>query len=73
MEQDAGLHFLLQVDTQLSDRELIARLEQAGIRIHALSSYYHDRSEDLHCLVVNYSGLKEEALEEALVTASDVM
>ena len=73
LEQDAGLHFLLQVDTQLSDRELIARLEQAGIRIHALSSYYHDRSEDLHCLVVNYSGLKEEALEEALVTASDVM
>ena len=73
LEQDAGLHFLLQVDTQLSDRELIARLEQAGIRIHALSSYYHDRSEDLHCLVVNYSGLKEEALEEALATASDVM
>ena len=65
-EQDAGLHFLLKVDTQLSDRALTDRLEALGIRVRALSSYYHDRSEDLHCLVVNYSGLKEERLSAAL-------
>ena len=31
LEQDAGLHFLLRVDTPLSDGELTARLAQAGI------------------------------------------
>ena len=73
LEQNAGLHFLLKVDTSLSDRELTERLASAGIRIRALSSYYHDKAENLHCLVVNYSGLKEEALEQALASASDVM
>ncbi len=66
-EQDAGLHFLLQVDTDLSDGELTARLENAGIRVKALSSYFHqDPAAHQHRLVVNYSGLKEEALEQAL-------
>ena len=73
LEQNAGLHFLLRVDTPLSDRELTEKLAAAGIRIRALSSYYHDKAEDLHCLVVNYSGLKEEALEEALASASEIM
>ena len=66
LEQDAGLHFLLRVDTQLTDRELIRRLEEKGIYVHALSDYYHENRRDLHCLVVNYSGLKEENLEAAL-------
>lgn len=67
LEQDAGLHFLLQVDTQWSDDRLTRWLLEQGIRIQALSSFYHDRPPgDLHCLVVNYSGLEEARLEEAL-------
>ena len=66
LEQDAGLHFLLKVNTQLPDRQLTEALERAGIRIRALSEYYHDSRGDLHCLVVNYSGIKEEELSRAL-------
>ena len=66
LEQDAGLHFLLKVNTQLPDRQLTQALEQAGIRIRALSEYYHDSRRELHCLVVNYSGIKEEDLSRAL-------
>ena len=74
LEQDAGLHFLLKVDTELSDRALTEKLEAAGIRIRALSSYYHPQTDaDSHCLVVNYAGLKEEALEQALDALKDVM
>ena len=66
-ELDAGLHFLLRVDTELTDEALTAFLAGAGIRARTLSSYYHQESrEDSRCLVVNYSGLREEALEEAL-------
>ena len=65
-EQDAGLHFLLNVATSLSDQSLTEKLAALGIRVRALSSYYHDQSEDLHCLVINYSGLKEERLAAAL-------
>ena len=67
-EEDAGLHFLLKVDTKLSDEELTAHCARAGIRIRCLSSYYRLEvpEEDRHCLVVNYSGLREEELEQIL-------
>ena len=67
-ELDAGLHFLLRVDTDLSDRELVELLERSGVRIHALSEYYHGPvpEEVKHHLVVNYSGIREELLEELL-------
>ena len=58
-EQDAGLHFLLQVKTDLTDRELTAALDRAGIRIRALSEYYHDSQIDRHCLVVKTPASKK--------------
>ena len=67
LEQDAGLHFLLRVDTAWSDRQLTAYLLEQGIRIQALSSFYHASNPgELHCLVVNYSGLEDTQLEQAL-------
>lgn len=66
LEEDAGLHFLLKVETSRSDRELTEALASAGIRIRALSEYYHGSVEDLHCLVVNYAGIREDVLERAL-------
>ena len=66
LELDAGLHFLLQVDTTRTDRELTELLAQAGIPIQALSEYYHESHHDRHQLVVNYAGLKEEIVEKAL-------
>ena len=66
LEQNAGLHFLVKLDTQLSDREIVRQLEGLGIRVRALSSYYHGVCPDSagHCLVVNYSGLTDEQLTQ---------
>ena len=67
LELDAGLHFLVRVDTALSDEVLTQKLREAGIRVRTLSSYYHDGlHRDSHCLVVNYSALREEVLEERI-------
>ena len=66
LEQDAGLHFLVRVDTERSDRALTEQLAGLGIRVKALSEYYHDAPGDRHCLVVNYSCLQEDRLEQAL-------
>ena len=73
LEQDAGLHFLLQVKTPLTDRQLTEALAGAGIRIRALSEYYHDSRQDLHSLVVNYSGIREEDLQRALEALAKIM
>ena len=66
LEQDAGLHFLLKIDTRLTDRELKDRLSRKGIRVRALSDYYAEARQDYHCLVVDYAGLKEETLAHIL-------
>ena len=68
LEQDAGLHFLLRVETDLSDRELAQLCARAGVRVLCLSDYYEGAVPRWArgCLVVNYSGLNEEALPAAL-------
>ena len=60
-EADAGLHFLLRVDTRLEDGQLVAFCEEKGLRVRSLGSYYHDAVPEnaRHTLVINYSGLRE--------------
>ena len=72
-EEHAGLHFIVKVDTELTDVQLVQRCAAAGIKIHPLSHYYHGPipEESRRCLVVNYAPLREEqidALEELLKT-----
>lgn len=63
-EKDAGLHFLVQVDTALDEGSLIALWEQSGIRVRTLGSYYDGRAPQSarRTLVINYSGLDEGEL-----------
>ena len=65
-EENAGLHFLLTVDTALSGTELIRRCEEMGIRIQTLAALYHGTCPpDAHrTLVVNYAGLRDEDLDK---------
>ena len=67
-EQDAGLHFLLRVDSDRTDRELVALCAQAGIRVRCLGDYYEGQVPAWaeKCLVINYSGLEEDTLAPAL-------
>ena len=64
-EADAGLHFLVKVDTQLSDQELESFCRKLGLKVWCLSNYYHGTIpvSSLHRIVVNYSGLSDEDLE----------
>ena len=73
LEENAGLHFLLKVDTDLSDEALVEKCRDMGLSLRALGSYYHDTPNrpDTRCLVVNYSGLSDEDLDrlEAILKA----
>lgn len=67
LEEDAGLHFLLRLDTGLSDEELKQKLEQCGIRMNCLADYsYYHNPYYAHMFVINYTGVEEERLEEAM-------
>ncbi len=73
LEENAGLHFLLRVDTTLQDGALIAWCRAAGFRVQTLSSYYQNPAPEAarRQLVINYSGLSDTdllKLEEKLAS-----
>ena len=61
--EDAGLHFLVGLDTTRSDQELAALARKEGIRLSFLTDY---GGGEEHWLVVNYPGADLERLPQAL-------
>ena len=56
------------MDTALTDEALVEWCARRGIKVRSLSSYYHGQVpvKDQSCLVVNYSGLREEDLDKII-------
>ena len=66
-EENAGLHFLLELDTQRSDEDIRAAAEREDLRLSFVSQYYvSDQNRRPHVLVMNYSGLEERQIPEAV-------
>ena len=73
-EENAGLHFLLEIKTNMEDRELVSAAEKQGIRISCLSEYYHDKTNTRQqVLVINYSGIDADKVKEAVTRLSAVI
>ncbi len=66
-EEHAGLHFLMKLDTDKSDAEILRLARDEGIRLSFLSEYTHvPKDEDAHTLVMNYSGIDIARLPEGM-------
>ncbi|MDE7323477.1 MAG: PLP-dependent aminotransferase family protein [Lachnospiraceae bacterium] len=66
-EKDAGSHFLIHLDTPLSDTELKWLAREHGVCLDCLSEYCETRKEQhAHTIIVNYSDLDEESFGKAL-------
>lgn len=67
IENDSGLHFILQLQTRSSDAELQARLLQKGVRLAAVSEFDEKASDEYRGMfLLNYSGLELNGLENAV-------
>jgi GntR family transcriptional regulator/MocR family aminotransferase len=66
-EEHSGLHFLLHVDTQLSDEILVQKAKKHDIHISCLSQYYYSQNNTMpHTLLINYSGIPSERIPKAI-------
>ena len=66
-EENSGLHFLLWVDTDYSDEELIERASQNGVNISCLSQYYYDRTKSVaNIIIINYSGIPGDSINQSV-------
>lgn len=69
LQQSSGLYFLLQIDTNLSDRDLQARLGQKGLMLQPLQHYYQNRqAAPEHTFVVNYSSIADTDIHQIVDT-----
>ena len=65
-EEDAGLHFLMRVDTKLTEQEFKREALSRGIRLAPLSDYYEEPARaPLNTYIINYSDIQTENLREA--------
>ncbi|MEM5816651.1 MAG: PLP-dependent aminotransferase family protein [Desulfitobacterium hafniense] len=66
-EEDSGLHFLMEVATDVDDAQLIDAAKKSGVRISCVSQYYHGTPDHkTHKIIINYSGLESEKIENAI-------
>lgn len=68
IENDSGLHFLLQFDTKISAPELARRFQEKNLHMAALSEYFHEYKKEAvveRMYLLNYSNLNLENLNEA--------
>lgn len=66
-EEDAGLHFLMKIDTKLTEQEFRREALSRGIRLAPLSDYYDDPSRaPENTYIINYSDIRPERLGEAI-------
>lgn len=67
-EENSGLHFLLEVETKMSDEQLVTRAREQGVHISCLSQYCYEqkKSASSHIILINYSGLSSEKVPHAV-------
>lgn len=66
-EEDSGLHFILEINTAMSDNEFCESALRKGLRITALSNFYvNPVADSLHKFVVNYSAIEDEDMDKAI-------
>lgn len=67
LEEHAGLHFLLQIDTNIPDETLRKRALEQGLQLSFLSEFYQNQTDaPEHILLINYSAMETSKIKETI-------
>lgn len=65
--EEAGVHFLLKINTEKSEHTLMELAATQGIKLSPLSSYYYDSKENVgNIYVMNYSSIPTDKIREII-------
>ena len=63
----SGTHFLIKVDTRISDKQLVKEAKKQKVKIRCLSKYCREDKESYrHTLVFRYTDASDEEIKEAI-------
>lgn len=73
--ENSGLHLLAEIDTDLSEEELIRRCREKGVRVYGLSEYFLNGSSGLQhpVLLFGYGGLAENEMLDGLQCIASII
>ena len=62
----SGVHILLQMDSHLTEQELIQRARQVSIKVYPLSEYCVNEADYPPTVILGYATLSEEEIREGV-------
>lgn len=65
-ENSSGTYFLLEIDTNMTDEELVKRIRERDVNVACTSEYMAQPHGDTHTLVINYCGVYAERIRETV-------
>ncbi len=74
VENMSGLHFIMKINTEKSDDEVVSLLNKEGIGVKFLSQYIHTAGGSYqHRMIINYAGFNIKHLENALEKLNNII
>ena len=69
--ENAGLHLLLRFDGEKTEKELIQKAKEQGVKVYGLSEYCVETKEEMQkegkaTILLGYANMKEEEISEAI-------
>ena len=74
-EEEAGLHFLLEIDKKINSDTLKMDFSKNNIVIPFLEDYFYEKKSNLEkiVLVINYSGIKKEDIPKSVKKLEELL
>ena len=74
IENDSGLHFIIQFDTNLPDKTVEERLLKKGIKLQAITHFNLSKpKEDRHQFIINYSNIDADRIMDELLIIKETI
>ncbi|MDD3277736.1 MAG: PLP-dependent aminotransferase family protein [Lachnospiraceae bacterium] len=74
MEEGAGVHFLMHVDCEKEEDEIVREARAKGIKLMPLSKYYYGNEVKYpNTYVMNYSSIETEKLKKAVTALGQII
>ena len=74
IENDSGLHFIIQFDTKLADKTVEKLLLEKGIKLQAITHFNLSKpKEDRHQFIINYSNIDADRIMDELLIIKETI
>ncbi len=74
IENDSGLHFIIQFDTNLPDKTVEELLLEKGIKLQAITHFNLSKpKEDRHQFIINYSNIDADRIMDKLLIIKETI